>query len=74
MTDSSPEAVTVQMEIFRRMPGAQKVRVAMELSERVRKLACARLRSTHPEWTERQVMLELIRITHGIVVEIPEPR
>ncbi len=74
MTDTSPEAAAIQMEIFRRMPGAQKVRMAMEMSELVRKLSCARLRSTYPEWTDRQVMLELIRITHGIVIENPEPR
>jgi hypothetical protein len=74
MTDTSPEAAAIQTDIFRRMPGAQKVRMAMEMSELVRKLACARLRSTHPEWTELQVMLELIRITHGIVIENPEPR
>ena len=69
-SDTSPEAAAVQAEIFRRMTPAERVRVALEMSDSIRNLALAGLRSRHPEMTEEQLKWELMRLMYGFV---PKP-
>ena len=38
-SDTSPEAAAIQAEIFRRMTPAERVKMALEMSEEMRQLA-----------------------------------
>jgi hypothetical protein len=63
ISDTSPEAAELQLEIFRRMTGEQRLRRALELSDFARELSLSRIRSGHPDWSEWEVKRELLRIT-----------
>ena len=66
--DTSPEIEAMQLEIRRRMTPAQRWKVAIEISETYREFRKAGIRMQHPEWTDRQVMIELFRLAF-----LPEP-
>jgi hypothetical protein len=59
--DTSPEAWAVQLEVYRRMSGAERFEIAFDMSQLVRELALAGLRREHPDWAERDLQLELLR-------------
>jgi hypothetical protein len=65
-SDTSPEAAAVQREIFRRMTTEQRLRLALEMSDSVRNIALAGLRSRRPELNDEQLSRELLRIMYGI--------
>lgn len=50
------------------MTPEQKLRVAFEISDMARAFRKAGIRRDHPEWSERQVMIELFRLAF-----LPEP-
>lgn len=60
--DTSPAAQAVQVEIYRKMTGEQRLLLAFEMSMSARELIRARLLSEHPEWTEAQIAHELLRL------------
>jgi len=62
MTDTSPSAQAVQLEIQRAMSGEQRLLIAFEMSMFGRELARERIRREHPEWLETEVARELIRL------------
>jgi hypothetical protein len=68
--DTSPEAAAIQAEIFRRMTPAQRLRLALEMSESIRNIALAGLRSRRPELNEKELSIELMRIMYGFA---PQP-
>ncbi|HET9285146.1 MAG TPA: hypothetical protein VFR24_24615 [Candidatus Angelobacter sp.] len=68
ISDTSPEVEAMQLEIRRKMTGAQRLRLALEMSQFARELRKAGIRQDHPDWTERQVMIELFRLAF-----FPEP-
>ena len=61
ITDTSPAARALQLQIQRNMTGEQRLVLAYEMSMFVRDLARAGVRQEHPEWPETQVERELIR-------------
>jgi len=61
LTDSSPAAQAIQIEIQRAMSGEQRLLLALEMSLFARELSRAGIRSEHPEWSEAQVARELLR-------------
>lgn len=63
--DTSPEAEAIQLEIFRRMTTAQRLKMALQMSESMRNVALAGLRNRHPEMTEDELFRELMRIMYG---------
>ncbi len=65
MGDTTPEAAEVQMEVLRRMTGEQRLKLAFEMSELARRLALARLRAEHPDWTDWELKRELLRYAFG---------
>ena len=67
--DTSPEAAAVQERIYANMTPAQRLELALELSDGIREVALAGVRFSHPEWDEQQVSRELLRIWYGV-----EPR
>jgi hypothetical protein len=59
--DTTPEAWAVILAVLRRLTGAQKVAIAIEMSEFVRDLALAGLRREHPDWPDKEIRLALMR-------------
>ena len=58
ISDTSPEARELQLQIHRSMSGEQKILIALEMSEFAREIAKAGIRQDHPDWEEWQVDLE----------------
>lgn len=61
MKDTDPKIEAMQLEFYRRLSGGERLALAFEMSELARELALTRLRAEHPDWSERQCRLELIR-------------
>ncbi|MCK6518212.1 hypothetical protein L6R46_24540 [Myxococcota bacterium] len=55
LDDTSPEAHELQMAIYRRMGGSQRVAMMFQMSEEAREITLAGLRRQHPELDERAV-------------------
>ncbi len=49
-------------DILRAMSGEQRLELAFEMSEFARDLCRARIRHEHPEWGDREITLELLRL------------
>ena len=64
--DTSADADRAQLEVYRRMTGAQRLKIALDMSEFVRECAKSRIRKRHPEMTEEQVARELIREMYDV--------
>lgn len=65
--DTSPAAEEIQRDIFRRMTTEQRLRLALEMSESVRNIALAGLRSRRPDLDADGLSRELMRIMYGVV-------
>ena len=63
--DTTPEAWWVQVEIFRRMTPGRRLELAIEMSDNLRKIVAAGVRSRHPDYTEEQVRLAVNRLYLG---------
>jgi hypothetical protein len=63
--DTTLEAMRVQHGVYRRMPPERRLELAFEMTEWARELSAAGVRARHPEYTERQVKLAVIRLTLG---------
>jgi len=68
ISDTSPEAREMQLQIQRSMWGEQKILIALEMSLFARDLARERIRSEHSDWDEWQVQRELLRVAF-----LPDP-
>jgi hypothetical protein len=64
-SDTSLEAIRVQHAIYRRMPPEQRLYLACQMSDSIRAVAAEGVRVRHPDYTERQVQLAVIRMTLG---------
>jgi hypothetical protein len=62
LSDTSPAAKKVQMEIFASMSGEQRILWALEASELTREFAKSKIRSDHPDWSEAQISREVLRL------------
>jgi predicted DNA-binding protein (UPF0251 family) len=67
--DTAPEAAAIQEGIFRRMTTAQRLRLALEMSESLRNIALAGLRSRQPELNADELSRELLRIMYGFALQ-----
>lgn len=63
--DTSPDADAVQLDAYRRMSGAERLRVAYGLNELTRHLTMAGIRQRHPEYDDEQVLLAFARLRYG---------
>jgi hypothetical protein len=63
--DTTPEAAWVQMQIYRRMPFERRLELTLGMSESLREICAAGVRSRHPEYTDEEVRHEVIRLTLG---------
>ncbi len=66
ITDTTAEAEKRQNEIFARMSGEQKVRLAMELSDSVRDIAWEGFCRRHPLVLEDRLRAMFFNEIHGI--------
>ena len=62
MRDTSPDAERVQLDVFRRMTGEQRLKLALEMSNFARELSLSRIRAEHPDWSDWEVKRELLRL------------
>jgi hypothetical protein len=60
--DTSVDAHRRQMDAYRSMAPAERLRLAAELSAEVRTLAEAGIRRRHPDWSAEERAAELARI------------
>lgn len=61
-SDTSWEAQQVQIEIFRRMGPEERLNKALELAEISRQLLAEGVRRRHPDYTDEEVRLAVIRL------------
>jgi hypothetical protein len=66
VNDTSSDAARVQALVHRRMGGPRKLVMACQMSDAVRAMASARIRSRHPELNEREIRDELIWELYGV--------
>ena len=65
ISDTSEEALAVQLECLRRMTPHERLRRACAWSGQVRQMAFDAIRRRHPEFSEEDVRLKFIELTYG---------
>jgi hypothetical protein len=63
MRDTARDAEKKQIEILRRMGPEGRLHAAIELTRTSRKLLFEGVHKRHPDYNERQIRLETIRLT-----------
>ena len=63
--DTLPEAASVQIEVYRRMSPATRLRIGLELTAVSRSLLAAGVRRRHPEYTDAQIRQAFLRLWLG---------
>ena len=63
--DTTLDAFRVQIEVLRRLGVEGRSRMTFQLCDQVRQLAAAGVRSRHPEYTDEQIRLAVIRLRLG---------
>jgi hypothetical protein len=66
--DTTQDADVRQHEIFRKMQGEEKVRIAMDLSDVVRDVALEGLKNRHPAASEGERRILFIKEVHGVEI------
>jgi hypothetical protein len=64
--DTTADVERRQIEAWRRMSAAEKLRLVSEATEAVTRLALAGIRRRHPEASERECFLRLAAIRIGV--------
>lgn len=62
-SDTSPDVEARQLEIQHAMTGEQRLLLALDMCQFARELAKAGIRDKHPDWSEKKVVRELLRLT-----------
>lgn len=70
--DTSPAAWSTYEDVLARMDGSARLTAAIELSDAVREIRLAGLRSRHPEMRHEELIARLVLEEYG--VEMPFPR
>ena len=68
LSDTSVEALEVQLECLRQMTPHERLRRTCAWSGQVRRMAFAAIRRRHPEYSEDDVRLKFIELTYGKVL------
>jgi hypothetical protein len=63
--DTSEEAARVQLAVFRRMRPEERLELAFQMTNELRGRLAEGVRQRHPEYSEDQVRLAVIRLTLG---------
>jgi hypothetical protein len=70
--DTSPDIWDMQVAVYDRLGPEGRIRAAIELSESVRSVLVAGIRSRHPGWTDEDVVHHVVATQYG--VDLPRPR
>ena len=62
--DTTPEAAALQLQAYREMGPAGRLRIALELSDFTHTLAVAGIRRRHPELSEEQARRKLAEMLY----------
>lgn len=65
ISDTSEDALAVQLECLRRMTPQERLRRACDWSDQIRRMSFSAIRRRHPEYTEDEVRLKFIELTYG---------
>lgn len=65
VSDTSDEAIAVQLGLLRQMSPQERLRRACAWSGQLRRMAFAATRRRHPECSELEVRLRFIELTYG---------
>ena len=63
--DTSADAASVQLDVYRRMFPAARLRVGLELTAMSRRLLADGVRRRHPEYSDEHVHLAFLRLWLG---------
>ena len=63
--DTTPEALAVQLRILRRLGPSGRAAMTFELCDNLRRLVRDGIRHRHPDWGDRSVEREAIRLMIG---------
>lgn len=66
VSDTTTHAAALQLELYRSVGPADRVRIAVELSDATRETAFAGIRRRHPEYTEHEVGESFLAIVYGL--------
>ena len=72
MSDTTPEAAALQTQVHRKLTGAQRLRLAFEMSLLARELCLTRLRLQYPQWKDDELKREMLRYAFSSTV-LPPP-
>jgi hypothetical protein len=61
ISDTSPEIEAMQIRFIRSMTAEQRLLIAVEMSLFSRELMKSGMRRDHPEWTEKEMRIEILR-------------
>jgi hypothetical protein len=64
-TDTSDDALAVQLEGFRRMSPTERVNKMCKLSAKLRRMAMDAIRRRHPEYDQQEIRMKFIELTYG---------
>ncbi len=65
ITDTSPEALAVQLECLRKMSPRKRIAQMLAMSSRLKRMAFAAIRRRHPDWVDNDLRLFFIELTYG---------
>jgi len=65
LDDTTVEALAVQFRVLRRIGPAGRLAMMFELSDNLRSLVEAGVRHRHPDWNDRTIEREVIRLMIG---------
>jgi len=65
VSDTSDEAMAVQLECLRRMSPHERLRRACSWSGQIRRMTFAAIRRRHPEYSDDEIRLKFIELTYG---------
>ena len=60
--DTDPRFAAAQRAVWERLGAEGRLKLALEMSEFVRKLALVGLRARHPEWSDAELRREVARM------------
>lgn len=61
-SDTAPSAAAIQLRVLRGLPPIRRLALAFEMSLTARSLLTARLRAEHPDWSEAELRLAVLRL------------
>lgn len=65
VTDTSPKAAALHLELYRSLSPADRVQIAVDLSDAVRETALDGIRRRHPEYSDEAVAEAFLTLLYG---------